>query len=493
MTSPVRRSRAAVGAGVLAAAAAGLLVTRLDAIGTLVVSCALGVGVLGFLTRQALRRSGHAGGAPQAVGSVRPESQAVRLRVPRFFYYLGVLFIGQLTFRLPLGFTLSDWCFLASFGTASAVVLSNRWRIGHMVPKTALWPGVVLFSAGGLISSLSAANPSSSLATLARFTYLTVVWFLLGAVVLVRREHLQRAVSLWVISIAVSGAAAVAQLFFGDVIPSTAITFGRMTGFTQHVNDLGGMTSIALAPAVVLAIRRSTPTAQRLVAAGCGAFIAAGLVLSGSVGGMMAGFVAMLVVISSGRSAGRLLILGGAVVAVMVLALGPASTKNAVTPVTRINEATGGAGRAQNTLHLRLGDYRQAWERIQDSPLVGVGLGPDNGVVRAGLQVHNMLLGPWFEAGALGAVGMVVILMAIGTMARRVSRTADDPDDWRTAIALSAAFLAFLVFGLGAPVLFQRYGWVCAALLVAMRAQQRAGVRAREASLESTNPVPVPA
>ena len=40
------------------------------------------------------------------------------------------------------------------------------------------------------------------------------------------------------------------------------------------------------------------------------------------------------------------------------------------------------------------------------------------------------------------------------------------------AAALFAALLAFLVFGQAQQVLFQRYGWVSVALIVALRAGQ---------------------
>ena len=478
-TSGLRRPNTTVAAGLVIAAAVGLMVTRLGQTGSLVVLLVLAAGIAALVIRLALTARSPRDSLFEPVADEQLDQMARALRVPRFFYYLGILFLGQLTFRLPLGFTLSDWCFFVSLVLASVIMLSSRRRPERTFPNNALWAGVILFSAGGLLSSLAAQNPSASLTILARFVYVTLVWFALGAVVLVRREHLHRALWLWVISIAATGAAAVAQLFFGNVIPGTAITFGRMTGFTQHVNDLGGMTSIALAPAIALTIRRSSSSTARLFAAACAVLISSGLILSGSVGGMLAAAVAVFLFVSSGRSAGRLLLFSAVVAVVLLVILGPGAAKNAITPVTRVSQATGGAESQYNTLQLRLDDYREAWRRIQANPLIGVGLGPENGVVRGGLQVHNMILGPWFEAGALAAVGMVVLLLAMCAVARHATQLADNPDDWRSSLAVGAAFVAFLSFGLGAPVLFQRYGWISAAVLVAIRAQQQRSAASR--------------
>jgi hypothetical protein len=41
------------------------------------------------------------------------------------------------------------------------------------------------------------------------------------------------------------------------------------------------------------------------------------------------------------------------------------------------------------------------------------------------------------------------------------------------ATALLASVVAFVVFGMGEPILFVRYGWFPAALLVALHAQRR--------------------
>jgi len=393
---------------------------------------------------------------------------------PRLFYYLGIVTISQLTFRLPGGFTVSDIFFFVSLLLAATLVLSTRTTLRDVIPKSGLWIGALMLTAGGLIASFAADHQLTSIATLLRLVYLTAIWFVLGAVVLVHRRHVEKAVWLWVISAAFTGLAALAQYMFGDIIPSTHVFFGRMTGFTQHVNDLGGVTSIALAPAAILALRRSGGP-KRLAAVACVCLIAVGLLLSGSVGGMAAAGIATVVLVAATRAAGRLLVVLALIGLVGMAAFAVSTGNDVVTPLKRFAAATGSEGTQRDTLGLRVTTFKEAWRLIRADPFVGIGLGPENGTLRSGFEVHNMLLNPWLEAGLLGAAGMFLILSSVAGLVRRAARRAESRAEWHLTVSLGAACVALVAFGMGAPVLFQRYGWVSVALVIAMVASQRSG------------------
>jgi O-antigen ligase len=120
--------------------------------------------------------------------------------------------------------------------------------------------------------------------------------------------------------------------------------------------------------------------------------------------------------------------------------------------------------------------YEAAWLRVADGGWVGVGLDPASAEV-GGAEVHNMLLKAWLEAGWLGAVGMVlVVISAIGTAAF-AARGAPAGGDRRIAAAILSASVAFIVMAMSAPMLHQRYAWVAVALAVSacaiVRARQR--------------------
>ena len=85
--------------------------------------------------------------------------------------------------------------------------------------------------------------------------------------------------------------------------------------------------------------------------------------------------------------------------------------------------------------------------------------------------VHNMLILQWFTAGILGLIGIITIISGVVLTAARLIRSSAQ-DVRMLATALLASVVAFVVFGMGEPILFVRYGWFPAALLVALHAQQ---------------------
>ena len=397
---------------------------------------------------------------------------SIDLRLPRTLYYGGMLFLAQLTLR-PLGFTVSDFFFLASLLTTGAACLMHRRAVPLLLPKKMLF-GVLLYCIGGLISSLFAISPLASTAIVVRFMYLTIVWFWLGTIVLQRPSHVRAAIRIWVVSAALTGAGAVVQFLIGDVIPGTSIVGGRMTGFSQHVNDLGGITAIALVPAVMLATSMTASIANRLLSYLPVILIVAGLTLSGSVGSMIAATSALLLWLSFSTDRHRLLIMSS--VAVMGLIVVSIAQRNAGSQSTldRFDAVTSSRDDPGATLFSRLDTVAEAWERIRANPFVGAGLDEvSNKVDGTGFQVHNLLLGPWYEAGLLGAVGMAIVLLSLASLARTTVSRSRSKNEWSIALSLYAAFGGLFVLGMGAPLLFQRYGWACAALLIALRAQQR--------------------
>ena len=157
----------------------------------------------------------------------------------RLFFYLGLLTICQTVFRPILSFTISDWFFLISLILAALERSMRRSKIISFPPY--LICGLFLFTLGGIISSGFSQTPASSFFAFLKYFYIIAIWFWLGMLLLERPEHIKTSIILWTISAALSGSGALVQLIWGDVIPGTTPVWGRMTGFTEHVNDLGGV------------------------------------------------------------------------------------------------------------------------------------------------------------------------------------------------------------------------------------------------------------
>lgn len=415
-----------------------------------------------------------------------PVPQTPWLRQARLVYYAGVATLGLLTVRPALGFTMSDWIFLLALGLACAAILMHGTQAHYLVPGS-ITVGVLIFSLGGFLSSTQALYPYASAFIVIRMLYLTLVWFWLGAIVLERRSHVENAVLLWVCSAGLSSAGAVAQFFYGDIIPGGTIAWGRMTGFTEHFNVLGGLTATAFVPALMLAV--DSPRGRvRLVGLATTGLIAAGLLLSGSVGGLLAVSVGTVVWLALRGVSVRIVV--GAAVAIacgLVLMSGSRAT-DAPSPIDRIERATSAERASEGTggtIYTRIEGFSLAWDRIAEQPLVGVGLDPETSLeILEGHSVHNLLLGPWFTAGVLGLIGIVLLIggaLATGFKVLRVSAPQHRPFD----AALVAALVAFVQHGMGEPILFVRYGWLPTAFLIALRVQH---LRAERSTADATVP-----
>ena len=118
------------------------------------------------------------------------------LGVPRLLYYGGILTIAQLTFRLPLNFTLSDWLFFAALVLTVLVLFTFHRRFTFDMPILVLL-GALIFGVGSLVSSLNAALPVQSVAVGARVFYIVTLWFWLGTVLLRDFGAVSTAVRLW--------------------------------------------------------------------------------------------------------------------------------------------------------------------------------------------------------------------------------------------------------------------------------------------------------
>jgi O-antigen/teichoic acid export membrane protein/O-antigen ligase len=457
-----------VGVSCLAAVATVLFSPRLVVLAGVVV---LGI-CLSTVARTTLRR--HLPDRPRREKRHRmSDPSELDYRLPRVLYYLGMLVIGQLTFRpLPAG-TLSDWLFLLSFLLVCSFFAMRRRSVPVAIPPVVIY-GFLVFSVGAVASTFLSQYPLESLAIVLRLAFLTLVWFWLGTVVLGRLDHVIVAIVLWVLSAALDGAGALAQLIIDPyVIPGGFANWGRMTGFTENSNDLGGVTTVALVPALMLAMRPAANRYQGLLGYLPLLLIGAGLVLSGSVGGFVAAFVALFLWFSAlPRIPIRTVVIFAVAAIGAAVLFSTQSSRDSPSPLERVDRVTGSSGDDQYaTLWIRVEGYRLAGERIGENPLLGVGLDPESSTIGTS-EVHNIVIGLWFKAGILGLAGMAIMVGALFRLGWRSVVGAESTDEQMVALALVCALAGFAVFAMSQPVFFTRYGWVAAGLLLALRGVQ---------------------
>jgi O-antigen ligase len=401
-----------------------------------------------------------------------------RFGVPRRLYYGGVLLLSLLTLRAGGQVTFSDLLFLVSFLLACAEFVILRRSVPMKLPFLLLI-GIAVFSLGGLLSTFDSYQALKSVAVVARLIFLTVFWFWLGTVTLRRRTHVMTAISFWVASAAICGGGAILQL--ADVIPGAS--GGRASGLTTNANDLGGLTAIAFVPALMLAVRPRIAPATRASSYLLLLLIAAGLILSGSIGALLAAGAAFFVWLAFQRMSIHSMLVFGTLATCIVAVTSLQAIRGVPSPLDRLNTVTSnsslpGGGTQLGSVDQRISTYRVAVARIKEDPFVGVGLDLASvtrpfGVENYEYDVHNLVIGLWYKAGLLGLGGMLLALLAILRSGWRAIFESASDSEWRVAVALASSVVAFLVFAMSEPVLFSRFGWIPAALVLALRAVQQ--------------------
>ncbi|NKB80833.1 MAG: hypothetical protein GKS05_02840 [Nitrospirales bacterium] len=409
-------------------------------------------------------------------------------RLPRLLFYLGVLLIAQTRWRPILSFTLSDWLFLAAF-LCALIVLMGQSKVEIPIPKIVLI-GLGLFMVGGLLSTIRAQFPISSLIALLKYFYLFGVWVWLGTILLRRSEEIRDTMIFWTISAAVTSAGAAIQMLWGDVIPGGNFPItDRMTGFSEHFNDLGEITSVALVPALYVATHDHQKTWLSFCMWFSAFLVVAGLIWSSSLTGIVAAATGLLIWMITNKAGLKhfgVLVIGGATILFLILiASNSVNGLNRLAVVTTHEESLGNkhdilklGDRLRNlknekhrfpSLLPRYTTYDEAWESISQNFIVGVGLGPANGRTSSGHVVHNLWLGSWYEGGFFALLGICLLVGGIAKIGLRIFLDSSLEESSRMmGASLFAAHSSLLVLGLAHPIYYKRFVWIPTLLLIAL-------------------------
>ena len=202
-----------------------------------------------------------------------------------------------------------------------------------------------------------------------RFLFLILVWFWLATLVLQRMCDVRAAAVCWVFSVAVSGAAALAQLFLGNVVPTPPST-GADDGdrpARQRPGRLGrGRASRCGRPCA------GARAAAAATARSGAALLVAALVLSGSFGSVLAAVAGLAVAAVAAR--GKAAFAAATAVAVAVAAV--VSWLQVPSFRRRSSDRFDTVTSSSGTFAARVDVFEMAWSRSPTS-LVGVGFGFD--------------------------------------------------------------------------------------------------------------------
>jgi O-antigen ligase len=333
-------------------------------------------------------------------------------------------------------------------------VLSGRPAVA--APPRPFTVGAALIVAGGLLGTLVAPNPAASMTNLTRFTLSCV-----GPVLLVFAwrpdpEALRRFTWLWIAGATTS--AAFALVSAGDAA-------GRPKGLATHPNQLAVISSLAAALAFAAAI--SERRGRRWVAVAAYAVVSLAVLRSGSRAGLIALVVAVLVVLGRTRRTRRdVRHLAGAMagllfVAVALLSTGSLSVGRHDAVRRFLGDRTAVLSDEGHVALLVAGLHTAAAH-----PLTGAGF-------QDALRSHNI----YVEVAASGGVAALAGLLLVMATIIRAGIGAERRDgEWLTT-GFVAGFAGYLVAGLFQNILWDRYLWLYAAMLLWVQARPAVGSR----------------
>lgn len=395
-------------------------------------------------------------------------------QILRVLYFIAMLFVNLTVFRYPFGITISDWLFLLCYIFALSLTVFRVNLPSALTPS--LVSGIFLFTISATFSSINAVDTGQSILNIIKFLFVVVVWFWLSGFTLKKYDNIELAVDCWLISATICSSWAIAQMQWPHIFPGMYSSWGRMAGLSEHPNEMGLISSIALIP---LATKFSSAIDWKRKCLWLAGLVVtlSGLMLSASIAALIGATIAFVVWFNFSQKK----MIAIAFLFIM-LAIGYSSlifqkTYGGQSYVDRLISYQQEPLK-NTTFGSRLVVYNDAISAIANNMLIGSGLDTESLAIGEH-QIHNMLLLIWFGAGGFAFLGIVLILISVWRMARNNISYCISKNQKRLAEALYASYIVSLVEAMGSPVLYRRTVWIPSALIVAMHVLIKRNITSR--------------
>jgi O-antigen ligase len=352
--------------------------------------------------------------------------------------------------------------------------------LGGGLPRRAIPSWLPISAAAILLAGLIAAfrgDVAANMLPAAEFAGTLLGLPLVAAVLIDTPGRLERTVGWWLLAASLSAIVGAADLaaHLGIGLRLTGADYvdytHRATGLTLQPNHLGLISAMALPVALVRAIR---PIASggglgyKLRNLGYVLALALGILVSGSRAGLLAVVVALValpLLQTQRHRVGRLVAVPLVVVALLAVVVLDASVASSLGVITG-SRLSGSAAGTSASNDYRITAYATALRQFADDPLVGQGFS----VARVAHDIYFQLL----QAGGIVALaGFVLFFVGLFRARREVDRRAVRVPGSDLAVALNASLIVWLVNGTLQNELYDRYLYIPAGLLLALRQMNR--------------------
>jgi O-antigen ligase len=319
--------------------------------------------------------------------------------------------------------------------------------------------------------------------------FVLLIWMWTIRHLLTDEAGIRLAMTAYVLGCVTSAFVALLQLDAHVLVSIGTVFNGRATGLAKHPDDTGSFLALGLTFAVGLALHPSHKRRWLYVVSAL--VIAMGLIVSGSVSGMLCGLAGCFIVMAlSGIKIQHFV----AIVVILVAGyVGGTSIQGhngkSLNPIARFEAATGPEANGSNSVAPREGTWKGAWNGIENSPILGHGLDvlssltyldPNNNTE---YPTHNFILMAWFQGGILFLVGD---LICIAEAFRRMFLKGKL--DAMTKVLFGGA-VAVILFALQAPMMFDRYFWFPFVLAMAYPLSRGGNIRTGKVVRRTVSPL----
>lgn len=397
------------------------------------------------------------------------------------FYLLGAFFQIVSGFRTPvLGLSPSD---LFIFSACAWLMMQvwmplrgPRW----VFPFHSLWLPACIVAVGGMIASVGAFNPNSSLWVTAKIWFVLAVWISM-TIVMVQRGYLNHVLVTLFLAGVVTATVAVVDHFVPERLyvfftGSDVNYWSRTAGTFGHPNSLGFFLGVVFPIGLGMLLTdwhvRRRMLVRGILALGC-ALMALALFYSGSVSSWVAAMLASSIIgaVYFWRAKARLRIVMLSLIGVSCLAGAVLLTQDSIR-----EEAVAMAQRnlwraATITGPDRLEVFDEAFAELDRNPIIGAGMDQaSTGGAEELLThwlIHNTILSGWQNGGILTLLGLLMAYGIVFLTALNALRYAFLARDW-IALGLSASVFGWMFMDQTQPQLTFRVSWMTVALLFGM-------------------------
>jgi O-antigen ligase len=390
---------------------------------------------------------------------------------PRGFFYAGLVLACAPALSVAGSQSFADLFFGAAALLALWEMLAFGRRIGWQASLNVFISGLVMLAIGGLVAAYASANPGDTAKLAFRPLYAIGAMVGLAPIVLRSTEHVRKALGWWVTGVAVACLFGLLQAIFSRSLGFGVFAQARASGLTLHPDDLGSIAGITTIPAfyLYLTVRGRW---RRIAAMAAVSLALVGIIVSGSIGGLIALVVSGATWLALDQSRTRAFRTAVAIVAAVIVATIFVPT-SVLTPTDRISKITSSNQDVRtNTAKIRANDWQYAIRRLATNPVRGVGL--DNGsLTPAGDRVQNMLLEAWFESGLIGLLGAILIFASPFAALAAARRLATSGATASLTSCQIAVFAGLIFLASEQIVYYKRLWWIPLALLFATEAAIR--------------------